>query len=97
MLYNIVPLDKEEENTYPGYVVGVKIRIILIRPRYFQNDERGKFFSNMVVQDYNSLLSHIHQYIQEQSGQVQGDPEQDSEQALSNTAGHAYSRNRGLK
>ena len=32
-----------------------------IRPRKYQHDDRGKFFSNRVVQDYNSLPKHVKQ------------------------------------
>ena len=32
-----------------------------IRPRNYRYEERGKFFSNRVVQDYNSLPSYVKQ------------------------------------
>ena len=62
-----------------------------IRPRNYHYKERGKFFSNRVVQDYNSLPSWVtsirHQCIQEQSRQAQGDPKQDSQQAHTQPSG----------
>ena len=32
-----------------------------IRPREYQHEDRGKFFSNRVVKDYNSLPDHVKQ------------------------------------
>ena len=32
-----------------------------IRPRDYQHEDRGKFFSNRVVKDYNSLPDHVKQ------------------------------------
>ena len=32
-----------------------------IRPRKFKNEERGYFFSNRVVREYNALPAHVKQ------------------------------------